>query len=298
MASSYLNSEFFNRLETLALHMKPDLRGFFGGKHLVKSYGQTIDFADYREYNLGDDIRRIDWNLFARLNKHYIKLFTDERQMHVRIFLDCSASMGLDPLKGQYVVSAMAALGYLAIRNMDKLSLYFLKGDAAENPFGKIIGKDSFFRAMTELEKVSFAGETDFSPAITRCDFESASDGLSIVISDFMTDSDWKRAVKYLRSGKRQVLLLQVLSPDEISPDYMGRNHLMDVEAEDPLDPRHLRMRITRSMLLSYDDVMREIFEDIKKFSVSQDVDYVSVRTDVPIEQMLFRNLLERGIVA
>ena len=145
--TSYLNSEFFNRLETLTLHMNPNLRGFFGGKHLVKSYGQTIDFADYREYNLGDDIRRIDWNLYARLNKHYIKLFTDERQMHVRIFLDCSASMGLDPAKGQYVIGAMAALGYLAVRNMDKLSLFFLRGDAAENPFGRIVGKESFFRA-------------------------------------------------------------------------------------------------------------------------------------------------------
>lgn len=295
--ASFINSAFFNRLETLTLHMDPNLRGFFGGKHLVKSYGQTIDFADYREYALGDDIRRIDWNLYARLNKYYIKMFTDERQMHVRIFLDCSASMGLDPKKGEYVLSVMAALGYLAVRSMDKLSVYFLKGENAENPFGKIIGKDSFFRAASELEKIRFEGETDFATAITRCDPDSASDGLCIIISDFMTDSDWKRAVKFLRAKKKQVLLLQILTPDEADPAYMGRNHLIDVEAQDILDERNLRMRITRSMLLSYEEVMKEIYGEISAFAVSQNIDYVSVRTDVAVEQMLFFNLLARGVL-
>lgn len=295
--ASIINSTFFNRLESLSLHMDRNLRGFFGGKHLVKSYGQTIDFADYREYALGDDIRRIDWNLYARLDKYYIKMFTDERQMHVRIFLDCSASMGLDPAKGEYVIGVLAALGYLAVRNMDKLTLYFLKGERAEDPFGKIIGKDSFFRIAPEIERVRFEGETDFAPAITRCDPDSASDGLCILISDFMTDSDWKRAVKFLRAKKKQVLLLQVLTPDEADPAYMGRNHLIDVEAQDILDERNLRMRITRSMLLSYEEVMNEIYGEIRAFSISQGVDYVSVRTDVPVEKMLFYQLLSRGVL-
>ncbi len=94
MAVSYLNDAFFSRLETLALNLRPDLSGFFGGKHLVRTYGQTVEFADYREYMLGDDIRRIDWNLYSRFEKYFLKLFTDERQMHTQIFLDCSASMG------------------------------------------------------------------------------------------------------------------------------------------------------------------------------------------------------------
>ena len=94
MKVSYLNDQFFSRLETLALNLKTDLAGYFGGKHLVKTYGQTVEFSDYREYQLGDDIRRIDWNLYSRFEKYFLKLFTDERQMQVQIFLDCSASMG------------------------------------------------------------------------------------------------------------------------------------------------------------------------------------------------------------
>lgn len=94
MKTSYLNDAFFSRLETCALNLRSNLSGFFGGKHLVKTYGQTVEFADYREYMLGDDIRRIDWNLYSRFEKYFLKLFTDERQMHTQIFLDCSASMG------------------------------------------------------------------------------------------------------------------------------------------------------------------------------------------------------------
>lgn len=90
MKDSYLNDEFFSRLEALAFNLRKDLGGFFGGKHLVSTYGQTVEFADYREYMLGDDIRRIDWNLYSRFEKYFIKLFTDERQMHVQIYLDGS----------------------------------------------------------------------------------------------------------------------------------------------------------------------------------------------------------------
>ena len=81
MSVSYLNDKFFARLETLSLNLRSNLTGYFGGKHLVSTYGQTVEFADFREYQLGDDIRRIDWNLYSRFEKYYLKLFTDERQI-------------------------------------------------------------------------------------------------------------------------------------------------------------------------------------------------------------------------
>ena len=123
MKLSYLNDGFFSRLETLSLNLKTNLSGYFGGKHLVSTYGQTVEFSDFREYQPGDDIRRIDWNLYSRFEKYFLKLFTDERQMQVQIFIDCSASMGKDnPKKAAYVVATAAALGFLAVQNMDKAS--------------------------------------------------------------------------------------------------------------------------------------------------------------------------------
>ena len=194
MALSYLNDGFFSRLETLALNLRADLVGFFGGKHLVRTYGQTVEFADYREYMLGDDIRRIDWNLYSRFEKYFLKLFTDERQMHTQIFLDYSASMWMaDPRKGAYAVGVAAALGFLSVHNMDKVSFKLMKGERAEDPFGTIVGKQSFFRAMNELEKMEFSEDADISAAVTGCLDTGSRDGLTVIISDFFTEHDWKR---------------------------------------------------------------------------------------------------------
>lgn len=299
MKNSYLNDGFFSRLETLALNLRSDLRGFFGGKHLVRTYGQTVEFADYREYMLGDDIRRIDWNLYSRFEKFFLKLFTDERQMHVQIFLDCSASMGKDdPKKANYAVAVAAALGFLSVHNMDKLSLNLIKGDKAENPFGTIVGKTSFFRAISELENVEFSEDSDLEKAITNSPSTGSSDGLTVIISDFFTKSDWKKAVDYLTYKKRQVLLLQIMTPDEIEPVYDGRLNLIDSEAEDLADPRNMKLRITRSLQMAYQEAMTDFKADLKTFCVSRGAEFISIDTDRPIEKMLFGELLKVGIMA
>ncbi len=299
MKNSYLNDGFFGRLETLALNMKADLRGFFGGKHLVRTYGQTVEFADYREYMLGDDIRRIDWNLYSRFEKFFLKLFTDERQMHVQIFLDCSASMGKDdPVKSNYAVAIAAALGFLSVHNMDKLSFNLIKGDRAENPFGTIVGKTSFFRAISELENLEFTGDSDLGKAITSYPKTGSNDGLTVIISDFLTDSNWKKAVDYLTYKKRQVLLVQILTPDELEPVYDGRLNLIDVEAEALEDPKNMKLRITRSLQLAYQEALADFKEDLRSFCVSRDAEFVSLSTDQPLERVLFSELLKVGIMA
>ena len=299
MKNSYLNDGFFSRLETLALNLKADLRGFFGGKHLVRTYGQTVEFADYREYMLGDDIRRIDWNLYSRFEKFFLKLFTDERQMHVQIFLDCSASMGKDmPEKSNYAMAVAAALGFLSVHNMDKLSFNLIKGEKAENPYGTIVGKTSFFRAISDLENVEFTGESDLYKAVTMSPNTGSSDGLTVIISDFFTKSDWKKAVDYLVYKKRQVLLVQIMTPDEIEPVYDGRLNLIDSEAEDLADPRNMKLKITRSMQLAYQEALTDFKADLKSFCVSRGAEFITIDTDKSIEKMLFGELLKVGIMA
>lgn len=298
MKGTYLNDEFFSRLETLALNLRTDLAGYFGGKHLVRSYGQTVEFSDYREYQLGDDIRRIDWNLFSRFEKYYIRLFTDERQMDVQIFLDCSASMGKENSdKGAYAVSAAAALGFLAVHNMDKVSFKLIKENAVDDPFGTIIGKNTFFKAISELEKVDFSESADISAAVTSCVNTGSNNGLSVIISDFLTKRDWKKAIDYLTYKRRQVLVLQILSPDEVDPMYSGRVNLIDVESADLADSRNMKLKITRSLQLAYAEALREIKAKIKSFCDSRGADFISVSSDTAIERMLFGQLLKAGIM-
>lgn len=298
MKGSYLNDGFFSQLETLSLELRADLAGFFGGKHLVRTYGQTVEFADYREYVLGDDIRRIDWNLYSRFEKFFLKLFTDERQMHTQIFIDCSASLGKDnPTKAQYAIATAAALGYLSVHNMDKVSYHLISGDKARNPFGTIVGKRPFFSAISELEKLEFDGSSDISRAIIGCQDTGNNDGLTVIISDFFAEEDWRRAVDYLVYKKRQVLLVQILTPEERDPLYTGRVNLIDLESEDFADARNMKINIDRASQLAYEEAMRDFVEGINSFCNSRGATFVSVSTDQPIEKMLFKELLKVGIV-
>lgn len=297
MRTSYLNSEFFSRLETTALNLRPELAGFFGGKHLVKTYGQTVEFADYREYMLGDDIRRIDWNLYSRFEKYFLKLFTDERQMHTRIFLDCSASMGkVYPEKGAYAIAFAAALGFLSVHNMDKLTIRLIEGDKAVNPFGTIVGKNSFFRAVGDLDKIEFEGDSNLEKAIIECDDQGRNDGLTVIISDFFTEDDWKKAVDYLLYKKRQVALIQIIAPQEADPSYSGRVTLIDSEADGIEDIRNMKMNITRSMLSAYEEALHDYIYDMRAFCVTRGVGIVNVSCDSPIEKAIFEQLMNIGI--
>ena len=299
MNSSILNDAFFSRLETLALELRADLGGFFGGKHLVRTYGQTVEFADYREYMLGDDIRRIDWNLYSRFEKFFLKLFTDERQMHTQIYIDCSASMGKNvPQKSEYAVATAAALGYLSVHNMDKVSFHLMKGNVCENNFGTLVGKRAFFDAITELEGLEFDGETDIYRAITSSQNVGSNDGLAVIISDFFTDSDWKRAVDFLCYQKKQVLLIQVMTPEEIDPTYMGRVNLIDSEADGLEDTKNLKIRINRANLLAYEEALKDMQAELHSFCASRDAAFITVSTSEPIEKMLFKELLKVGIMA
>ena len=299
MKASYLNDAFFSRLEALAFNLRKDLGGYFGGKHLVSTYGQTVEFADYREYMLGDDIRRIDWNLYSRFEKYFIKLFTDERQMHVQIYIDCSGSMGkVNPGKGAYAIAAAAAMGYLAIHNMDKVSYHLIRGDKAENPFGTIVGKTAFFRAMKTLDRIEFDGEAEISKAIISNPHTGTGDGLTVISSDFFSNDDWKKGVDYLVYKKKQILLMQVYSPDELDPTYTDRINLIDAESTDMADPRNMKLRINKSMQQAFREAVTAFYDDIGNFCKKRGAGFIALNCEKPIERQLFSELLKRGTVS
>lgn len=299
MKHSIIDDEFIARLETLSLNMPNPMAGYFGGVHRTRTYGNTVEFADFRDYNLGDDIRRIDWNLYSRFEKHFIRLYVDERQMHIQIFLDCSASMYKgNKEKGEYALRVLAALGYLSVQNMDKTTLRLMKGDYSEDPSGVIVGKNAFFRAIGQIDQAAdFDGECDLEKAILSCHNLGSNDGLTVIISDFMTDSNWKKAVDYLVFKKRQVMLVQVLSPEEIDPLFKGRVQMMDSEADDVMDGRNLKIRITKSAVQAYREALADFQNDIKSFCASRGAIYVWGSCADPIERFIFQKLYEMDMV-
>lgn len=293
-----IDDSFFNRLERSALYVKKDMRGYFGGNHQTKFYGSTVEFADYQEYALGDDIRRIDWNLYSRFEKYFIKLFVDDRQMHIQTFLDCSASMQkANNDKAVFAMRVAAAVSFLAVQNMDRTSIKLIKGDAAEDFCGVVTGKNALFRGLAKFDDLTFKGDADLEKAIINSPSIGSSNGLTVIISDFMTDSNWKRAVDYLLYNKRQVMLVQVFSPEELDPFCLGRIRLVDYEATDPFDERNFKMKITKSHLKAYHEALNEFLGDIKSFCAARDVAYVSAVCDQPIEKLLFESMFKVGVV-
>lgn len=298
MKRKILNDEFISQLETLTLHMGIPMRGFFGGNHRTKSYGQTVEFADFREYVLGDDLRHIDWNLYSRFEKHFIKLFVDERQMHTQIYIDCSSSMAkVDSEKSDFSLRIAAALGYLSIHGMDRLSFAMIRGDYAEDLNGTITGKDAFFRSIPMLEEAIFDGEVNIEKAITGSLSVGKDDGLTVIISDFLTDSNWKKAVDYLIYRKRQVMLIQVLSPEEINPLYSGRIRLVDSESTSPIDEKNMKLKITKGHIKAYQMALQDLKNDIKDFCNARGVHYLSAVSNERAERFVFNRLAQIGTV-
>ena len=206
--------------------------------------------------------------------------------------------MGKDmPEKADYTVASAAALGYLSVHNMDKVSFKLIKGNTVEDSFGTLVGKRAFFNAISALDELEFTGETDLYKAITSCPNIGGNDGLTVIISDFFTDSDWKKAVDYLCYKKRQVLLIQIMTPEETDPSYDGRVTLIDSESVDLSDPKNMKIRITRTMQKAYEEALADFKKDIKEFCMKRGVDFITLSSDTPIEKAFFSELLKVGIM-
>lgn len=293
MKRKVLDGEFFERLERVSLYMQDAMSGFFGGSRKAHGHGNTVEFSDFREYVPGDDLRRIDWNVYARFEKYFIKLFTDERQLHHRIIIDCSASMATGkPEKALTALRLAAALGYLATCAMDRVSFYLLHGATLTDLTGVVLGKSAATTAALLLEDVDFYGESDLRGAVLSDPNPGYDDGLTVVISDFLTNSDWKSMVDFLLFRHREVMLIQVLSPEEVNPNMTGALsgdvHLIDMEASSRGDARNVRMKLSKKHLKAYQTALEEYRREMQDFCTSRGVSYVFATTDEPIEKILF----------
>lgn len=299
MKNSIITDSFLSSLEAISLNMKTNMRGYFGGSHKTNTYGSTVEFADFREYNLGDDIRRIDWNLFSRFEKYFIRLFTDERQMHIQLILDCSSSMNFkDSKKREFAIKAVAAMGFLAVQNMDKVTIKLMRDGVLEDLCGVISGKNAFLKAVSLLEDVQFGGSAQFDKAITRDMNPGYSDGLTVIVSDFLTESDWKQAVNFLLYRHREVMLFHTLDDEEMDPTYKGRNILLDTESSDRYDLRNLQLAISRSELDAYKRALRDYLADIKNFCTKRNVTYIFARTSEKFEKVVMEQLYQSEVVS
>ncbi len=293
-----IDDAFISMLEARDLHISNPMNGLFGGTRRSYAYGSSVEFADYREYMPGDDLRRVDWNLYGRFEKLFLKLFVDERQLHHRIYMDASASMDWGkPNKAHAMLQLAAALGYLSVQAMDRVSFLGIHGDKCENICRTVASREAFYNAAHKLNSLEFYGECDMGKAICQQENPGKGDGISVIISDFFTDSDWKGAVDYLLYHKREVYLLQVLSRDEIAPGMAGKVLMLDAESLSDDDVRNYRTELTRSSMKAYAQAFEYHHNELKQFCASRNVGFMTVCSDYSIEKMLFEKATEVGII-
>ena len=279
-----LTDSFLSRLDTLALAMRGRAQGGAGGSRRSRQTGSSAEFSDYREYIPGDDIRRLDWNAYARFDRLFLKLFMEEQESLVTVLLDASASM---EAKWASARQAAEAAGYLALTGGDRLCVHVLKnGRALRSP--QLSGRAAFPRLAGFLDTcVPDGTEGTLTEAVKRT--EGLKKGLCFLITDGYTEDALKEALDYLRYLKQETAVIQVLSGGELRPELEGAVRLTDSESGEKLD-----LLADRAALDAYRDALEDFLKQIGETCASRETPYMLLDGDQKFEEV-FIPLLSRS---
>ena len=283
-------TDFFQKVNTLKLAMLMRLSAGTSGARKSTAKGTSVEFSDFREYMLGDDIRRIDWNAYGRFDKLYIKEFMEEKEGLYNIFIDTSKSMDFgEKKKSEMALKIAGALSYLVLGNLDRVYVNELKEDAIRIGKG-LSGRNAWGKIAKELGEITFDGKTTLSSSILRRNIKVR--GVSIIISDFFDREGIEGALKYLAYKKQQIVLVQVLSREEINVDYEGALNLIDSE-----DGSNVKLTMNRQAVKEYEDTLEKHVSYMKGLAIKYQASYVQAVSDESIEKVLFDSMIGAGLI-
>ncbi len=294
MKKMVIDEAFLSELESLQTILKNNVAGMFGGNRQTRNFGSSCEFADYRDYVPGDDVSKIDWNAYARFDKLYQKLYLDERQMHTKIYIDASRSMnhGADDEKATQAIKLAAAFAYLSVCEMDRVSIYTISGSQINEVVSGMVGKDAYLGCINKLNEIEFTSDAKISDAIVPSSV-GRGDGFSILISDFLTDDDYERAIDRLAEAKRDVICVQILSREEINPQIRGKMHLFDVETLS----KFFRKKIDADIIRAYKDALQYVTDRIRTYCESREARYIFVPAHTPVPEVFFGKFVDVEVV-
>lgn len=287
MRQNLIDSKIIKKLQKLSLNSNITAdKGLLGGRKSI-SKGSSAEFSDFREYTSGDDFRKIDWNAYARLEKLFIKIFSEEREANINIFLDTTKSMDFGNPKKSFIGSQIAAIiAYVGLSNMDKVSIYTNKAgklDSIENIRGKML----FMQIINYLESLSFTETTDFLKIINK---KRPKKGISIIISDLLTEQ-FNNIIKYFSYMNQSIIVIHILSEEELNPQYTGDTKLIDSETKEGKN-----ISITPYILQTYNNTLKNFIIQTKEICRKYGCLYTFIENE-NIEQIIFDNLINSGIL-
>ncbi len=287
-----LSAEFMTRLDRLELLSRKIFVGRMKGERRSKRKGESVEFADYRNYVVGDDLRFLDWNIYARLEKLLLKLFMEEEDLNVTVLFDVSRSMDWgDPHKGLYVKRVAAALAYIGLVNYDRVSLYGYSDRLAHEMRG-VRGRRLVAQVIGFLQNIPLGGVSNFSAVGKRFAVHHTGRGVVIVISDFLDKGGYVDGMRYLLSRNLDLYAIQVLSPEEIDPTLAGDLKLRDVEDDDLAE-----VTISKPLLAKYKANLTAYCTELKNYCTQRGITYLFTNTRVPFDILVMSYLRQRGLL-
>lgn len=281
-----LDLEFLEKLEKLRLAVKRLRVVSNVGERKSPKMGRGTEFSDYRSYQIGDELRYIDWNIYARFERFLIKLFEEDEDMEVHILLDASSSMDFgNPSKLFYGKKLALAFAYLSLSSWEKTTFSYF-----QNQIKEIIPlerkRENIYKLLQGLNQIRGEGITNINETLKNYVSSLKRKGLIMLISDFLSPSGFKDGILYAKYKKFPVYLIHVISEEEISPPYQGNLSLIDSETKEKID-----ILLDDYMMEKYQKALERFLDDIESFSLVYQIEYMRSVTTIPVEDLLLKYL-------
>ena len=302
-----LTAELLRRLEQFQLLATRRAKSSAKGERRSKARGQSVEFADYRNYVAGDDFRYLDWNLYGRLERLFLKLYEEERELPVRIFLDASESMTFGtPPKFDFARQVAAAVGYVALCGFDRVTVCLFPEmtpaagadpaavsaeQAARGGLRAVRGRKSSLQFFQNLSALTARGSADFNESLRRGAIAARHAGVAVVLSDFLDPAGYEVGLNALVSRGFQVNAIQILSPEEVNPTTFGDLRLVDSETGALQEVTFGKFR-----LKAYQQSAMNYCQRLREFCQGRGMSFFSVTSDTSLEKLLLKQLRQSEV--
>ncbi len=289
--NALLPPDLLRQLEQFQLLAARRAKSSAKGERRSKARGQSVEFADYRNYVAGDDLRYLDWNLFGRLDRLFLKLYEEERELPVRIFIDASESMTFgEPRKFDFARQVAAAIGYVALCGFDRVTIVPFPEKAADSTargaLRQVRGRKSSLTYFQNLSALTAGGTANLNEALRRGALEARQAGVAMVLSDFLDPAGYEAGLTALVGRGFQVNAVQILAPEELSPATFGDLRLIDAETGAMQEVTFGKFR-----LHAYQQTVQNFCQRLKEFCSSRGVNFFTVSSATSLEELLLKQL-------
>jgi uncharacterized protein (DUF58 family) len=278
------DEEFLKKLEYLKLISNRMVPGHMRGEHRARKKGSGVEFADYRPYVSGDDTKDVDWKAYLRLDRLILRIFDEEADLPIYLFVDSSLSMDFgEPSKFDYARKVAAALAYIGLLNLDRISVIGYS-DGVEEQIASRRGRNQIWRIFTFLDRMEPTGETSLHRTFRAYFGSKRRRGLVVVVSDFMDPDGFESAFDFLRLFRHDVFSIQILSPDELNPQFPDEAMIVDSE-----NGSSHRVRSSPTLLAAYGAEMKKQQTMIERYCTRYGWGYVRTETRIPFEDLIIQ---------